>query len=87
MCVNGTSYFGTDFSSRPNYLETLNGSKYMFPPKAFKMYCSALDALDNRYILAVSKQLEPVGNRKALSIFDAEEQKYIYCDYFDPVTD
>lgn len=83
VSVGGVDYFGTDFSSRPNYLETLLGNKYPFPIAAYNMYVIRLDAFDDRYICAVSTQHGAIGNRKALSIFDVKQEEFVYCDYLE----
>tara|TARA_R110000796_G_scaffold12887_9_gene42099 strand:+ start:1227 stop:2090 length:864 start_codon:yes stop_codon:yes gene_type:complete len=83
VSVGGVSYFGTDFSSRPNYLETLFDNRYPFPITAYHMYVIRLDSFDERYIYAISTQHGPVGSRKALSIFDVKQEVFVYCDYLD----
>lgn len=80
--VNGEHYFGTDFSSRPNYITTLHGAKYFFPSKAYKLYVTAFYSFFGRYIVSVNNELRVVGGRKTLSVFDTVEQRFIYCDYW-----
>lgn len=82
--VKGIKYFGTDFSSRPNYLETLDGEKYFFPLPAYFMYVEALTSIDERYIVSLNKEHSPVGWQRSLSIFDTNVKKYIYCAYYQP---
>lgn len=81
--VNGDYYFGTDFSSRPNYIETLEGKKYFFPEKAYKMSTIAFHSFLGRYIVAISSDMPQFGNRKTLSIFDVIQKEFIFCDYLD----
>jgi hypothetical protein len=81
--VAGKTYFGTDFSSRPNYLETTCGEKYPFPKPAYKMFVRVLAALDDRYVIALNTVLAPVGDAGAISIFDTKQQTFIHCDFFD----
>jgi hypothetical protein len=80
--VNGQYYFGTDFSSRPNYIATLSGSKYFFPEKAYRMYVTAFHVFFDRFIVSVNHELRVVGGRKTLSIFDTALERFIYCDYW-----
>lgn len=80
--LNGIKYFGTDFSSRPNYLETLDGEKYFFPLPAYLQYVVALTSIDGRYIVSLNADHAPVGNRSSVNIFDTHTKKYVYCDYF-----
>lgn len=81
--VAGNTYFGTDFSSRPNYLETTCGKKYPFPKPAYKMFVRVLEALDDRYVIALNTALAPVGDAGAISIFDTKQQTFIHCDFLD----
>jgi len=73
-------YFGTDFSARPNYIETEKGIKYFFPEKAYKKFVMSLHTFQNRYILALNSDLDEVSKDKTLSIFDTQKLCYIYCD-------
>ena len=84
--LNGRFYFGTDFSRRPNYIETLEGRKYFFPPKAYKMQTHAFFSFLNRYLISVNKEIH-LGNRKTLSVFDTVEEKFVFCDYLDCLLD
>jgi len=74
-------FFGTDFAGRPNYIATLEGEKYFFPEKAFRMYVLAFYPFFNRYIASVSGGLYSLGGRKTLSIFDTVNRKFTYCEY------
>jgi hypothetical protein len=82
--VSGEYYFGTDFSGRPNYIETLGRSKYFFPNKANRLYVAAFKIFFDRYIVAINTELGVVGERKTLSIFDTVGRRFIYCDYWSP---
>lgn len=81
--INGEFFFGTDFSSRPNYIETLSGDKFMYPAPSYKMYVDTMQVLENRYIISLNKEHSPVGNELTVSIFDSKHKNYIYCDYLD----
>lgn len=78
--VNGEYFFGTDFSSRPNYITTLGGAKYFFPRKAYWLYATAFYAFFDRYLVSVNNELRVTGRRRTLSVFDTLERKFIYCD-------
>ena len=80
--VNGEYYFGTDFSSRPNWIETLAGARYFFPQKAYRLHVTDFHALLDRYLLAINTELVVVGGRKTLSIFDTLSRRFIYCEYW-----
>ena len=82
VSLNGRYYFGSDFSRRPNYIETLDGKKYFFPSKAYKMQADAFFPFLNRYIISVNKEIH-FGDRKALTVFDTVEEKFVFCDYLD----
>ena len=81
--VNGKLYFGTDFSGRPNYIETLEGQKYFFPKKAYKKFVVALYTILDRYIVSLNDDFAYFGEKKTLSVFDAVDEHFIYCEYID----
>lgn len=81
--VNNQHFFGTDFSGRPNFIETLDGERYFFPSKAYKMHVCAFYAFSDRYIASINTDLFWLGGRKALSIFDAVDKQFIFCEYLD----
>ena len=85
VSINGNCYFGTDFSSRPNYIETLEGEKYFFPEKAYKKLAVAFFPFLDRYIIAINCDMPQFGDRKTLSIFDVIQEKFIFCDYLDQI--
>jgi len=80
--VNNQHFFGTDFSGRPNFIETLEGERYFFPSKAYKMWVFAFYAFSDRYIVSINTDLECLSNRKALSIFDTVNKQFIFCEYY-----
>lgn len=80
--VNGDYYFGTDFSSRPNYIRTLGGRKYFFPKKAYRLHVTHFYAFFNRYIASMNTELRVAGGKKTLTVFDAVKQRFISCDYW-----
>jgi hypothetical protein len=82
--VSGQYYFGTDFSGRPNYIETLDGSKYFFPRAANRLYVAAFKVFFDRYLVSIHTELGIVGGRKALSIFDTFEHRFLYCEPWSP---
>ena len=81
--VNGEYYFGSDFSGRPNFIETFEGTKYFFPAKAYKLFVTAFFVWRDRYLLSVNNELRIAGGRKALSIFDVVDKRFIFCDYLN----
>jgi hypothetical protein len=81
--VNNQHFFGTDFSGRPNYIETLEGERYFFPAKAYKMHVCAFYAFADRYIASINTDLVWLGGRKTLSIFDTANKQFIFCEYLD----
>jgi hypothetical protein len=82
ITVNGEYYFGTDFSGRPNWIETLGGMKYFFPRKAYKLHVTDFHSLLDRYLLSINTELVVVGGRKTLSVFDTITREFIYCDHW-----
>ncbi|MDA9511151.1 hypothetical protein XI09_42175 [Bradyrhizobium sp. CCBAU 11386] len=82
--ANGKDYFGTDFSSRPNYLERLDGKRFFFPTLAYKMAVLHMSLLNERYIVCLSGEHRPLGKRCAVSIFDSMREIFIHCDYIEP---
>jgi hypothetical protein len=78
--VNGALYLGTDFSCRPNYIETLPGKKYFFPRKAYTKYTVALLPVLDRYIFSINTDLRAFGGRRALSVFDTASERFVYCE-------
>ena len=84
----GDNYFmGTDFSSRPNYIETLEGEKFFYPEKVLNMYTVKYHLYNNRYLLAINKDRDIFGGRFGLAIFDTINREYIYAGYLDEALD
>jgi hypothetical protein len=81
--VNGRYFFGSDFSNRPNFIETLGGTKYFFPEKAYNLHVAAFYAFFDRYIVAINTELEISGGRRTLSVFDAVKEEFVFCDNVD----
>jgi hypothetical protein len=79
--VNGEYYFGSDFSGRPNFIRTLGGAKYFFPPKSYKLFVTHFYSFLDRYIVSINSELPAMGGRKAVSVFDTVDCKFIFCDY------
>lgn len=79
--VGDRFYFGTDFSGRPNYIETLEGKKYFFPDKAYKKWVLAFFIVSNRYLICVSAVI--VGQGRTISIFDTAKEEFLFCERFD----
>lgn len=73
-------YFGTDFSARPNYIETDNGEKYFFPQAAYTLFVMNFHVYQQRYIMALSSDLGELGGGKALSLFDTKTKQFVYSE-------
>lgn len=80
--VNGEIYFGTDFSGRPNYIETLSGFKFPFPEPAYRRYVVTLRILENRYIVCLNADVDWTKGVRTLSVFDTAGKSFLYCSYF-----
>ncbi|MCB2153361.1 hypothetical protein KQI84_00615 [bacterium] len=78
--LNGCVFFGSDFSSRPNFLKELNAARHFLPARAFKTYVASLDVVQDRYILICSKNVtrHDLGGW-FLTIFDTERREFIAC--------
>jgi len=84
--LNGEIYLGTDFSNRPNYIETLKGKKFFYPEIAYKQWVIAFSSVFNRYILSINAEgTEQRGGNKTFSIFDVCKEQFIYCNYAESV--
>lgn len=83
--IGNIYYFGTDFSSRPNYIEKLDGKKFFFPEKAYNRHVTSFQQHLGRYILSINKDLSVFGGQEVLTIFDTVSELYIYCDYLDRI--
>ena len=81
--VNGDYYFGSDFSGRPNFIATLGGAKYFFPPRAYRRFVTAFFVFSDRYLVSVNRDLDSVGGVRTLSVFDTVEKQFVFCDYLD----
>jgi hypothetical protein len=77
--VNGEYYFGTDFSSRPNFIGTLRGEKFFFPTKAYNLFVSHFYAFFDRYIVSINSEIR-AGGRQTLSVFDTLNRTFIFCE-------
>jgi len=81
--VNDQHFFGTDFSGRPNYIETLDGKRYFSPAKAYKKWVFAFYGFSDRYIASLNTDLTSLGGQHTLSIFDAKNKQFIFCEYYN----
>lgn len=79
--AGGHCYFGTDFSSRPNYIETLGGQKYFFPQKAYRMYVLSFRQYQDRYLLSINRRISALGGGSTLSIFDTAQKDFVFCEH------
>ena len=78
--INGDFYFGTDFSSRPNYIEMENRKKYFFPEQAYMKFVINFNVYKDRYLMSLNSSLDEYGSGKTLSIFDTRTKEFVYCD-------
>jgi hypothetical protein len=78
--LKGDFYFGTDFSARPNYIETDKGQKFFFPPPAYTLFVMNFSVYKERYIIVLNSDLEELGGGKALSLFDTHTKQFIYSE-------
>lgn len=78
--AGGRLYFGTDFSSRPNYIETLEGEKFFFPAKAYDKYVLSFRLEQERYILSINRRIAALGGGSTLSVFDPVEARFLFCE-------
>jgi hypothetical protein len=51
--IGDAYYLGTDFSSRLNYIERLNGKKFFFPKRASRMFVLAFQSYQDRYLVSL----------------------------------
>jgi hypothetical protein len=79
--LNGTLFFGTDFSFRPNYLETLGGARYFFPDKAYKQWVVTLFPVEDRFLVSVNSP--GLYKKMTLSVFDSFRDRFVFCDYLE----
>lgn len=83
--ANDTFYFGTDFSSRPNYIESLDRKKHFFPKKAYYKHCLTLYSVLDRYVAAINTAMDEFGKQKTLSIFDGVKKEFIFCEEMEKI--
>ena len=83
ISINNRYFFGTDFSSRPNYIETLDGSRYFYPEIAYKFITLAFYSFLDRYLVSINSEMPQFGEKMTLSILDTFEEKFVFCDYLD----
>lgn len=80
--IENEHFLGTDFSSRPNYIELLREKlKIPFPPQAYRMYVLRFIQFQNQYLLCLNQEMDCLGGRRALSIFDIKKREFIFCEY------
>ncbi len=70
--VGDDIYLGTDFSGRPNYLMRLSDRRrFYLPAAAFLQWIVRMEAVAERYLVVLSKELDLLGGRKTICVFDA----------------
>lgn len=80
--MGGRVWMGTDFSSRPNWLETLDGRRWFFPEPAHRMFVLLMYPHLDRYLAVLSTEITPEG-RHALSIFDTHREAFVHCEFVE----
>jgi hypothetical protein len=76
--AGGRTYFGSDYSSRPNYLWRFEDKKrFYLPAESFRMLVDRMDVVDNRFILVICKTLEAAGGGWQAVIFDTSVERFI----------
>ncbi len=82
--LGGEYYCGSDFSSRPNYIESFDknykGEKYFFPAKANRKFVLRFLPYQDRYIFSLNTEITSLGGRYTVSVFDTKLKEYVYCD-------
>ncbi len=82
--LGGEYYCGSDFSSRPNYIESFDenykGNKYFFPQKANRKFVLRFLPYLDRYIFSLNTEITSLGGRYTVSVFDTKLKEYVYCD-------
>ena len=73
-------YYGTDFSARPNYIETNKGEKFFFPQPAYTLFVMNFSLYKERYLIVLNSDLGELGGGKALSLFDTKTKQFVYSD-------
>ncbi len=71
--VGGKTYFGTDFSQRPNYLFCLETKqKSFFPRPAYTQYCYLMFVVEERYLVCFNRHLSKFSGALSVSVFDTQ---------------
>lgn len=78
--VGGRLFLGSDWSSRPNHIETDDGHRYAVPRPASHMYAVAFHVPDGRHLVTLHTSLSVFGRRCAVSVFDTEVRRFVHCD-------
>jgi len=78
VTVGDEHYFGTDFSSRPNFLLRLRDNRKFFLPKeVYLQYVVRLQQYRDRYIVGSTKRLDPFGGCRGVFVFDCAEESFL----------
>lgn len=76
--IKGKTFFGSDFSERPNYIWCLETNrKYFFPRPAYTRYCYLMLPLNDRYIVCFNRGLARLSGGVSVSIFDTETLQFV----------
>lgn len=76
--IDGQTYFGSDFSERPNYIWCLEtGRKFFFPEPAYTRYCFLMLTVGDRYIFTFHRGLSRLSGGVCYSVFDAHDLRFV----------
>jgi hypothetical protein len=76
--VRGKHYFGTDFSSRPNFIYCLeSGKMWPLPGRSFTKYVRDFAVVDERYIVSYNVSFDVVDTCQMASVFDVERECFV----------
>lgn len=78
--VGGRLFLGSDWSSRPNHIETDDGHRYAVPRPASYMYAVAFHVPDGRHLVTLHTSLSVFGRHCAVSVFDTQARRFVHCD-------
>ena len=76
--VGGKTYFGTDFSQRPNYLFFLETKqKFFFPRPAYTQYCYFTFVVEDRFLFCFNRHLSKFSGALSVSVFDTQTGGFV----------
>jgi hypothetical protein len=82
-CANldGDSYFGSDYSGRPNFLYAYKANRrYFFPMPAYLQICRYMTAFRERYLICLNGDLHAFGGQQSMSVFDTKAKQFVIAE-------